>query len=51
MHLKKTFTSFFPESWNSTVPWNAPIWQLSTRAVLDAFNKSRQKLRAAKQGV
>ncbi|XP_047500019.1 Meckel syndrome type 1 protein-like [Penaeus chinensis] len=39
------------ESWNSTVPWNAPIWQLSTRAVLDAFNKSRQKLRAAKQGV
>nr|XP_053637076.1 tectonic-like complex member MKS1 isoform X1 [Cherax quadricarinatus]XP_053637077.1 tectonic-like complex member MKS1 isoform X2 [Cherax quadricarinatus] len=26
-------------------------WQLSTRAVIDAFNKSRQKLRAAKQGL
>lgn len=49
MALKK-FYLFFAESWHSTVPWNAPSWQLSTRAVLDAFNKSRQKLRAAKQG-
>ncbi|KAG0710893.1 Meckel syndrome type 1 [Chionoecetes opilio] len=28
-----------------------PGWQLSTIAVIDAFNKSRQKLRAAKQGL
>lgn len=28
-----------------------PGWQLSTVAVIDAFNKSRQKLRAAKQGL
>ncbi|XP_045607821.2 tectonic-like complex member MKS1 isoform X1 [Procambarus clarkii] len=30
---------------------NQSGWQLSTVAVIDAFNKSRQKLRAAKQGL
>ncbi|XP_042224916.1 Meckel syndrome type 1 protein homolog isoform X2 [Homarus americanus] len=30
---------------------NSSSWQLSTLAVIDAFNKSRQKLRAAKQGL
>ncbi|KAK3868937.1 hypothetical protein Pcinc_025715 [Petrolisthes cinctipes] len=28
-----------------------PGWQISTLAVIDAFNRSRQKLRAAKQGL